>query len=558
MDHEVLQFPDVPRAELEKTIGDLISQAQRVLTVQGRLRALLQAYRSVIEELDLDRVLVRIVEAAVELVGARFGALGVIDAEGGMERFVHVGMPAHAEEAIGRLPEGRGLLGAVIRSGQSIRLAHLGADPRSVGFPPHHPAMESFLGVPIRVRGEIFGNLYLADPSGGLFTEEDEEVIESLAATAGIAIDNARLYEDVRRRERVSTAQSEVRAALLSPDTVDVLAVVAESVASVVPVELVAVVVPTADDGEMRVEVARGRDAERLSGLTFEADATPVGRAMRGESLATDDAWSPARADLRFGPTAAVPLVVAGNRVGALCVLRGQDSIRFTHAELDAVAEFAAQAGLAVALAWARRDRERLQVVEDRSRIARDLHDHVIQRLFAAGLGLQSLASLDREYAPALERHARELDAAISDIRTAIFALRENGGASSVARQRLLDVTREFGSMFSVTPRITFSGPVDLMLTGGLADDVVAVVRESLANAARHAQANGVDVSVVVSDADIAVCVEDDGVGIAADAPRSGGTANLAQRAQSYGGTFALEPGARSGTRMTWRVPIAG
>ena len=558
MENETLRFPDVPRAELETTLTDLISQAQRVLTVQGRLRALLQSYRSVVEELDLDRVLSRIVEAAASLVGAQYAALGVIDARGQLERFLHVGMPPEQVGLIGHLPEGRGLLGAVIDVAETIRLEHLGHDPRSAGFPEHHPPMDAFLGVPVRVRDQIFGNLYLTNPRGGAFSEEDEELIESLASTAGIAIENARLYDEARRQERLSTAQSEVRAALLSPDTVDVLGVVAERVASVVPVELVMILVPMDSDDEMRVDVARGPDADRVSGIVIPADSTPAGRAMSAGALIADAAWTLADRGIEMGPTAAMPLMTAGRAIGALCVSRGLGGDAFTHPELSALSEFAGQAGLALTLARARQDRERLEVVDERSRIARDLHDHVIQRLFATGLGLQALASADPAHAVELDKRTTEIDAAIADIRTAIFALRSRDSSTVLTRHRLLDVVGELAAALPSTPRITFTGPVDLILRESLADDVVAVVRESLANVARHANAATSAVAVVVTDSEVAVSVEDDGEGVDLRAVGKGGTGNLAQRAAARGGAYTLERGAERGTRVHWRVPIEG
>jgi signal transduction histidine kinase len=556
MEHESLRFPDVPRAELETTISDLITQAQRVLTVQGRLRALLQAYRAVIEELDLDRVLSRIVEAAASLVGAEYAALGVIDPRGQLERFLHVGIPPEHVGLIGHLPEGRGLLGAVIDVAESIRLEHLGDDPRSVGFPEYHPPMDAFLGVPVRVRDQVFGNLYLTNPRAGTFTEEDEELIESLASIAGIAIENARLYDEARRQERMSTAQSEVRAALLSPDTVDVLGVVAERVASVVPVELVMIMVPIGSDDEMRVDAARGPDADRLAGIVLPADSTPAGRAMSAGSLIADEAWALPDRGIQLGPTAAVPLVTAGRAIGALCVSRSLGGGAFTHPELSAISEFAAQAGIALTLARARQDREGLEVIEERSRIARDLHDHVIQRLFATGLGLQALASADPAHAVELDGRVSEIDAAIADIRTAIFTLRGRHSSTVLARHRLLDVVSELAAALSFTPRITFTGPVDLVLRDSLADDVVAVVRESLANVARHANAATSAVAVVVTDSEVVVSVEDDGDGADPDARGKGGTANLAQRAAGRGGTYTLARLAERGTRAQWRVPI--
>lgn len=558
MDDDPLRFPELPRSELERTISDLIVQAERVLAAQGRLRALLQAYRVVIEELDIERVLTRIVEAAASLVGAQYGALGVIDGSGMLERFIHVGIPPEEAAAIGHLPEGHGLLGAVIETAETIRLAHLHDDPRSVGFPENHPAMDAFLGVPIRVRDRVFGNLYLTNPSAGTFSEEDEELIESLAATAGLAIENARLYDEARRQERLSSAQSEVRAALLSPDTEDVLGVVAERVASVVPVELVTVLVPEPSGTTMRISVARGAGAHDLQGVLVESASTPAARAVRAGELVTDKTWEVGHGALCLGPTAAVPLTASGASVGALCVSRGAGSEPFTGVELAALSDFAAQAGIAIALAWARRDRQHLEVIEDRSRIARDLHDHVIQRLFAIGMSLQALAGVVPDHLDEINGFVDEIDAAITDIRTAIFALRGRGASTPAIRGRLLDVIGELSAATATAPRITFAGPVDLVLTGPLADDVVAVVRECLANIARHAHAQTATVAVIVTDAEVAISVEDDGDGLDPAASRTGGTANLLQRAELRGGTFLLAPRPEGGTHARWRVPIPG
>jgi signal transduction histidine kinase len=310
-----------------------------------------------------------------------------------------------------------------------------------------------------------------------------------------------------------------------------------------------------AGDG-MRVDAARGPDADRLAGIVLPTDSTPAGRAMSAGALVTDDAWEFAGHGIGLGPTAAVPLMTAGRAIGALCVSRSLGEGGFTHPELSAISEFASQAGLALALAWARQDRERLEVVEERGRIARDLHDHVIQRLFATGLGLQALASADPVHAAEIDGRVTEIDAAIADIRTAIFALKGRGSSTALARHRLLDVVGELAPALASTPRITFTGPVDLILRESLADDVVAVVRESLANIARHANAGTCEVSVVVTDAEITVSIEDDGDGVDPRAVGKGGTGNLAQRAAGRGGTYTLEPLAERGTRAQWRVPI--
>ncbi|MFB7845192.1 GAF domain-containing protein [Microbacterium sp. NPDC056052] len=549
MADDPLTFPDVPRLELEKTIADLMAHAEHVFSAQGRLRSLLGATRAVSEDLDLDTVLRRIVEAAIELVGARYGALGVIDEDGLLERFIHQGMSSEVIRDIGAPPEGHGLLGAVIELGESIRIPRIADDARSVGFPENHPAMDAFLGVPIRIRDQTYGNLYLTNPDKKDFSDDDQEIIEALATTAGVAIENARLFAETRRRERLGTALSEVTAALLSPVGGDSLRIVADAIVTVVPVELVAIITPDEDE-RLRIDIARGADAGAIEEAHYPAASALAARAMAEGQVIVDQLPEPVDAVVRpFGHTVAAPLVVSGDAVGALCVSRGRSA--YTRTELDTISDFASQAGLAISLAHAREQRQRLEIIEDRSRIARDLHDSVIQRLFATALGLQALASAHPAQADALERHIEELDATITDIRTAIFALRSHGTSETGLRGRLLELV----SAMTPMPRITFAGPVDLAVTEELADDLIAVVRESLANVVRHARASWSSVAVLVSETEVVVTVEDDGIGLPVQITRSG-TANLAERASLRDGVYALEPRHGGGTRARWSVPL--
>lgn len=521
------------------------------------MRELLSAYRAVTDGLDLDYVLHRIVEAAVSLVQADYGALGVVGPDGMLERFIHTGMDAATVAAIGHLPEGHGLLGAVIDERRTIRLSHLGDDPRSVGFPAHHPAMDAFLGVPLRTRDQVFGNLYLANEGEAAFTDEDAELIESLAATAGIAIDNARLFDAARRHERMATALSQVSAALLAPGEGDVLEIVAEHVRSVVDVDLVTIVVPD-EDGRMHVAAADGAGAEDVRGVAFASGGTPPAEAMDADGVvATDTPRGPVPDSIPAGPSAAAPLDVAGSRIGALWIARSPGRTAFTPQERDALGEFAAQASTAIAVAWARRDRQRLDVAEDRARIARDLHDHVIQRLFGAGLSLQALAAGDPAHATLIEEQVSELDSAIAEIRTAIFTLRTRPDSRLAGvRHRVLDVVTELTPGLQTAPRLAFRGPVDLTVRGELADDVIAAVRESLSNVVRHANATSVAVTVTARDGAVEVVVDDDGDGVDPGARLSGGTANLSERASRRRGVFVLEHRVDRGSRARWWVPL--
>lgn len=417
--------------------------------------------------------------------------------------------------------------------------------------------MSAFLGVPIRVRGEVFGNLYLTNPAAGTFSDEDEELVLALASTAAIAIDNARRYEESRRLERLSTALSEIRSALLAPDYVDVLGVVAERAAAMLEADLVFIVVPGPSNALYRVETARGIGADQLEGIDLPDGDSLVARALAGGiGVSLSDVLESSSLEGQFAdsPVIAVPLGLAGAAEGVLCASRDASGTAFTDVELSTLSEFATQVGLALALAQARADRQRLDVIEDRERIARDLHDNVIQRLFGTGLGLQALAARLPTYSDALTAHVDEIDAAIADFRTAVFSLQTSDPGS--VRHRLLDVVTELAPNLDTPPRIAFSGPVDLFVTGALADDVVAVIREALSNVARHARAETTEINVSVTTSHFTVIIDDDGIGIPVEPSSESGTANLVARARAHGGICKIGPRADGGTRVHWHVPL--
>ncbi|WP_166429894.1 GAF domain-containing protein [Nesterenkonia sphaerica] len=535
------------------------ARRHRFLTEPRGLRGLLSASQLVTGELDLEKLLRRIAESAVTLVDARYGALGVIDSEGRLERFIHVGMPQDVVDRIGDLPRGRGILGAVIESSGPMRLNDLSADSRSVGFPEHHPPMRTFLGVPIKVGGQAYGHLYLTDRANGPFTDDDEDLATALAATAATAITNARLYDQARRAQRISAALSNTTAGLLESVQSDAFTVLVENAAALTGADRAYLVTPIPDDTRLRIAAVRGEGEERLHGMTIPRTDSVVTRAIDGErgiSAPGTDPPPPLGAKDQRGSTLAVPLTVSGRTVGALGLTRGEESSRFVSGDLTMVSEFAVEAGIAVALAQARAGQQRLELMEDRARTARDLHDHVIQRLFSTGLGLQALASTIPSHAEILEEHIGAIDAAIADIRTAIFTL-QTRGPSQGARQRILDVVTEHGSQFPTAPRVALSGPIDLIVTGQLIEDVIAAIRESLVNVSRHAEADDVEVAVAATSADVTVTVSDDGVGLSAPPGRPSGTANLSERAAAYGGTFSLQTGPSGGTCARWYAPVS-
>jgi signal transduction histidine kinase len=559
-DDETPPFTDPPRSELEQTIEELVQRAQVVLATQGRLRSLLQANRAIVEHLEFEQVLRHIAEAAVTLVDASYGALGVIAPDGSLEQFIHVGIPDDEATSIGHLPEGLGLLGAVIDSGEPIRLEHLGDDSRSTGFPPHHPAMDSFLGVPIRVRDEVFGNLYLTNRGRGPFSQEDEDLVTALAATAGIAIENARLFDESRRRQRWSAALAGVNSALLSGESDDVLGVVAEAVATAVGADLVCVIVPVRGTGDLMVDTARGTGAGPVQGKVYAHAGTLAGRALDDGGVVTSDDQPGSDDDWQtgMGPTVALPLSAFGRTLGVLTVSRPVEAGRFTDADLEMVSDFAAQASVAIELTAARSDRAELDLVEDRSRIARDLHDHVIQRLYASGLQLQAVAARAPDpLRSSIGQQVEMIDAAIADIRTAVFTLTAGPPtASTRLRHRVLDTVGELTATAGTTPRLTFTGAVDLLVTDGLVDDVLAVVREGLSNALRHSGATETAVDVSTDGMTVVVTVSDNGRGMAGAGDRAGGTANLAERARIRGGVFSVTEPTGGGTALTWSAPV--
>ena len=564
-----LTFPDLPRLELDQLLAQLVDRAQEVIATQSRLRGLLRANQLIIGDLTLPAVLRRIVEAARDLVGARYAALGVIAPGGGLMEFVHSGMPADAVEVIGHLPEGKGLLGALIEDPRPIRLRTISDDPRSTGFPPGHPPMHSFLGVPIRVRDEVFGNLYLSESPAGEFSAEDEELVKALAATAAVAIDNARLYASAGLRGEWLQASAAITRQVLATDAsaTHSLRHIAERTREVSDADLVTVVLPGPDDEDLRVAVAVGAGSEPLVGVRMPVSGTLSGTVLAsGEPMrlaeprgAGADGVEPTivSAGLEVGPVLAVPLHGSARVHGVLWAARAAGRMAFTHDDVEMAASFANQAALAIELAEARAEQHRAAMLDERDRIAADLHDHVIQRLFAAGLSLQGVAAQLGSGRPVdrILGIIDDLDTTISQIRTSIFQLQRLPEATpSGVRARLLDVVAEVRPALGFEPSVRFAGVIEDGLADDLVDDLEAVLREALTNVARHARARSAEVDVTVAGGTVTLDIRDNGVGIG-DTTRSSGLTNLRRRADRHGGSLeitALEPG----TRLHWSVPL--
>lgn len=557
-----LSFPDAPRLELDDALVSLLEHAERVRLSQGRLRALLHAIQAVVEQRDLAVVLRQIVESALELVDAEYGALGVIAPERDvLEEFIYVGLDAEEAARIGELPTGHGLLGALIADPRPIRLPRMDQDDRAAGFPPHHPTMTSFLGVPIRIRGEVFGNLYLTNRRDGSFTTDDEQLVEALASTAGFAIENARLLEQSRMRTDWMQAAAELSAALLVSSSETALDLVAGRICDLQDVDQVVIMVGDHSESSLAIAAARGSTADPTLLPTIDPSSTCAQDSLedgrpRSFQRTPDDGTDPARLSRggMGGPVTVVPLRTQGHVWGVVCIARAPERHRFSSIEVEIAADLVSRACIAIELSRAREERQRVMLVDDRRRIARDLHDHVIQQLYGTGLSLQAAATtLPEGAAQATVQDAVEkLDDAISQIRTVVFALSKRDENS--LRHRIIDAVAELSSGTRRPPAIKFAGPVDHSVAPGLSDDVVAVVRELLSNAVRHAHADRITVDVSIDGADVVVVVEDDGVGVGAPA-RTRGLRNLLQRATDRGGTFTVK-GEQAGTRAEWRVPL--
>ncbi|MFF1741956.1 sensor histidine kinase [Streptomyces mirabilis] len=534
---------------------------------------LLEAVRSIGSGLELHSTLDRICEKAAELADACYAAIGVVAEDGeGLADFVFHGVDEETARRIGQLPDGhKGLLGALIHDPAPVRLARLDEDARACGFPEHHPAMRSFLGVPIRVQGEIFGNLYLAEKrGGGPFTDDDLKMVRVLAAEAGIAIGNARLYEAAQQRERWIDGSVAVTRALLSADDAeDALQVVAEQARRLSGSVAGIVLLPAAEGGLEISAVAKDRPSQVL-GAVVPPESELVAELLDGEAVFLDDAATDPRMATDFareyGPTMMLPLQSDGRLLGALVTPRERGGRPFTETERTLAAHFASQAALALMMAEAQRDRERLAVYEDRDRIARDLHDLVIQRLFATGMMLESAQrdSAVPEVRQGVEKAVDELDVTIQEIRTAVFALQQ--GPAEVPSGLRTRVLREI-SMAAVPlgfkPTHRFVGPVDTAVGELTGKNLVAALREALSNAFRHAGASRIDVvvdaSVVLPDGrqGVRLTVEDNGIGIPEGGRRSG-LRNLGRRAESLGGDSWYGPGLGAdggGTTVVWQAP---
>jgi signal transduction histidine kinase len=515
-------------------------------TLPGPAQALLEAVMAISSDLDLHAVLTRIVESATELTGATYGALGVIGPDGKhLVEFVTTGIGHHQRAMIGDLPRGRGILGLLIEHPEPIRLDDLSAHPASFGFPANHPPMTTFLGVPVRIRGTVFGNLYLTEKAGGMaFTEQDELLVRGLATAAGFVIENARAYGLSERRRQWLEASADLADALQPPIAVNrALRLITQIVRTVSGAVATAVV--SGEEAGERIVAAAPKDSRRVTRALDQVAAT-LGSTTPEEPF-----------ELRTSGlnAVAIPLRAHLAEPGFLVALFERDLAPRDYEERELLVSFADQAALALDRVAAFADREELAVISDRERIARDLHDTVIQRLFATGLQLQATAMLSSspEVVGRLEQAVSDLDLTIRDIRGTIFELQHRPAGS--LRTEVHAIVREYVPMLGFTPAVRMSGPVDTRVSSAVRDQLLPVLREAVSNIARHAMAQHAAIELYALDQELRLVVSDDGVGIPDHAVESG-VDNARRRAAELRGSLDLGPHEPRGTRFDWRVPL--
>lgn len=544
---------------LRELLTEVQDRVEEIITGRDRIDGLVEAMLAVTSGLDLEVTLSTIVRTAIELVDARYGALGVRGDDHELTEFVYQGIDDETRALIGHLPEGRGVLGVLIDDPKPIRLDDIHQHPASVGFPPNHPPMRTFLGVPVRIRDEVFGNLYLTDKTNGQpFSEDDEVLVEALAAAAGVAVENARLYQLSRDRQAWIAATRDIGTELLGgTDPATVFRMVADEALKLTGADRIVVAVPGSDEpaGEADTLVVAA-----AAGSPTTVDSIPVGRDAAEDAVgAAYRDGTPHRLDRleldgSGGPALVLPLRTVDTVAGVLVAIRADGARSFTAEQLDMAAAFADQAAVAWQLASSQRSVRELEILADRDRIARDLHDHVIQRLFAVGLSLQGTIprTQSQEVRQRLTGTVDDLQAVIQEIRTAIFDLHGAQAGTTRLRQRLDEVIAQFADApIHISTR--FVGPLSVV-DATLADHAEAVLREAISNAVRHSGATELSVVVDVAD-DLSIEVSDNGCGIAAEVTESG-LGNLRARAVSAGGRFTITDRPGGGTVLHWAAPL--
>lgn len=548
---------------LRELLAEVQDRIEQIVRGRDRLDGLVEAMLVVTSGLELDDTLKTIIRTAIDLVDARYGALGIFDENHELVEFIYQGIDPDTKEQIGPLPEGRGVLGALVDDPKPIRLDNILQHPDSVGFPGNHPPMRTFLGVPVRIRNEVFGNLYLTEKADGQpFSEDDEVLVEALAAAAGIAIENARLYQESRVRQSWIAATRDIATELLGgTEPSRVFRLIADEALTLTGAAGVLVAVPgdtelaLSDVDELVVVENAGTAGSVRSLQPISVVGTDIGRTFlqrtpyRAALLSEAAAFIP-----NPGPALLLPLRTTDTVAGVVVIVRRFGAKEFTDEEVDMMAAFTDQATLAWQLATTQRRMRELDVLSDRDRIARDLHDHVIQRLFAIGLSIQGTIPRARsaEVQQRLVDSVDQLQQVISEIRTAIFDLHGGPSGTTRLRQRLDEAISAFAGS-ELRTSVQFVGPLSVIDTV-MGDHAEAVVREAVSNAVRHAHARALNVIVRVED-DLVIEVIDDGRGMPADVTPSG-LNNIRRRAIEVGGELVITSTPGGGTTVRWSAPL--
>ncbi|WP_197499734.1 GAF domain-containing sensor histidine kinase [Mycobacterium sp. E2989] len=543
-------------------------QLDEMLAARDQMEQLLRVIVEIGAGLDLDATLHRIIMAARQLTSAPYGALAIRDPDGNLLSFVHEGMDAETVSRIGHLPVGKGLLSLSMLDTPALRMDDLTAHPAAVGFPEHHPPMRAFLAVPITIRDTVFGNLYLThvDPAR-LFSESDEVAARALAFAAAVAIDNAQMFERERTAVKWMEASREITTALLSDAEPHrrPLQLIADRARVLTGAEQAIVLVPADPDlpddevDTLVVSAAVGVHATEVVGQRVPVDASTSGTVFRsGEPLITETLQYPIQAftDVGQRPAILMPLRARDEVVGVIAIARGADQPPFDESYLDLVNDFATHAAMALVLASARDDARQVTILAERERIAHDLHDHVIQRLFAAGMDLQGTLARARspEVADRLNRTLDDLQTIIEEIRTTIFQLKSPPGKNADFRYRIQHVVADLTESRDVVTTVRMHGPMTAV-GGELADHAEAVTTEAVSNALRHSGASRLTVEISVADMFV-LDIVDNGSGIPADNTRRSGLGNMTRRAEQLGGACEITGPPEGGTRVHWVAPL--
>jgi signal transduction histidine kinase len=540
-----------------------------LLAARDQMEQLLRVIVEIGSDLDLDATLRRIVRSARDLTSAPYGALAIRDSGGTLISFVHQGIDAKRAHQIGPLPVGKGVLSISLLDTPALRLNDLTKHPAAVGFPDQHPPMQAFLGVPITIRGTVFGSLYLAhDDPARTFSEPDELAARALAFAAAVAIDNAQVFERERASVKWLDASREITTALLSnvEPSRSPLQLIAERACALTEAEQAIVLVPVDADltideiDTLVVSAAVGRNAAEVLGQRVPVDGSTSGSVFRsGTPLITEALSYPIHAftDVGQRPAIVMPLRTHDEVAGVIAVARSADQPPFDSDYLDLVSDFATHAALALMLASGREHARQLTIVAERERIAHDLHDHVIQRLFAAGMDLQGTVARVRssEISDRLNRTLDDLQTIIEEIRTTIFQLKSPLGTDGDFRNRIQRVVADLTENRDIATTVRMHGPM-AAVEGELAEHAEAVTAEAVSNAVRHSGASRLNVEVRVDDM-LTVDISDNGRGIPVDNSRSSGLANMSYRAVQVGGSCEISRPSEGGTRVRWTAPLA-